>query len=108
MTDIYQEHVTSFNDYFSFKPLPFKGIDLTDKPIFNNVEANRYNIYTYLRKLSTPSGIYMFYLTDKPLHFYIGQSKDLPTRFLAHYNQAQKEISQSRHGKFYNYVNSYK
>jgi hypothetical protein len=80
---------------------------LKNYPVFNDIKKNQLEIEKFLNDLDVKSGIYIFYLTDKPLHFYIGQSIDLKKRFLAHINQPFNELSKLKHPKFYSYVNKY-
>jgi excinuclease UvrABC nuclease subunit len=81
-------------------PLQFK-----DYPKFDNVSKNFDQIDIFLKNLSKP-GIYIFYLTDKPLCFYIGKSIDLRQRFKNHIRRSKN--NNSTHPKFYNAVNKYK
>ncbi len=106
-TKIYDEHLSEFKVFYKFNTLPFNIPLLNNSPVFNDIKANKSKIETYLSSLNIKSGIYMFYLTDRPLHFYIGQSIDLKTRALAHINQSSHELSKVKYSKFYSYVNKY-
>jgi hypothetical protein len=105
---IYEEHLSKFNLFYKFNTLPF-NIPLTKKyPVFNNIKNEKLNINSYLDSLNIKSGIYIFYLTNKPLHFYIGLSLDLKKRFQTHLTQPFNELTKKKHPKFYSYVRKYK
>ena len=106
-TKIFDEHLSNFKEIFNFNTLPLNIPPLKNYPVFNDIKKNQLEIEKFLNDLDVKSGIYIFYLTDKPLHFYIGQSIDLKKRFLAHINQPFNELSKLKHPKFYSYVNKY-
>lgn len=108
MTAIYNEHLTYFKNFYTFKPIPFKLLNLQSQPIFNNVAANRQEISNYLLDLGKCSAIYVFFLTEKPLHFFIGKAEDIYSIFNAHFNQTLKEDVKVRHAKLNSYVQMYK
>lgn len=101
---IYDEHLSKFKLFYNYKTLPF-NIPLSNNfPVFHNIKKNQSQIENYLNSLDIKSGIYIFYLTDRPLHFYLGQSIDFKKIFQAHINQSFNNLSNT---KFYNFVNKY-
>jgi hypothetical protein len=91
--ELYLEHLTSFNSFFKFKPLPLDipALKKGNSSNFENVNKQKEAIFDYCDTLTPRSGVYMFYLTHKPLHFYIGKAEDLNRRIIAHIKQREQE-----------------
>jgi len=76
---------------------------------YNNIQKEKIHIYEellLLKNLNKGSGIYYFYMTHKPLHGYVGSSKDLYQRIRSHYYNSNSNIT-NKHPKFYNAIRKY-
>lgn len=100
---IYENYWKPLNLKVSKVNYPFLPSIFIEK---NNWEVeDKKNIKESLKSEKIESCIYLFYLKNQPLKFYLGSSESVSLRFSNHYNNALKNTK--RHPKFYSAVQKY-